>query len=233
MKYLCTLGTGLITIFPLVLFAATVSLSTLARNVHRFFANTGAVAGVFLVVGIVATAFAAIVAFALCKRRRRRHIRNSISRPLPYPENPFEDPRESPSPTEMRYSDAPYRNVIGGGVGLNDPAPVPPAHTYTLYETPEQPSRPSMQMQNTLAGVSAGNRQTTYDPYREMRQLKHQSRPSYGSTATGTGIGLALTSDDYVDYDDLPPPSAARAKHASLTPSTPSIYPATLPEDDA
>ena len=76
----------------------------------------------FVVVGLVVAGAAAVAAFILCKRRRRRRIRQSISRPLPYPDNPFEDPRVSPSPTQMRYaSDSSHRNLVGAGVGAHAP----------------------------------------------------------------------------------------------------------------
>ena len=78
----------------------------------------------FTVVGLIVAGAAAIAAFILCKRRRRRRIRHSISRPLPYPDNPFEDPRESPSPTQMRYaSDSSHRNLVGAGLGAQPSAP--------------------------------------------------------------------------------------------------------------
>ncbi|TCD62210.1 hypothetical protein EIP91_007215 [Steccherinum ochraceum] len=94
-----------------------------AATKKGFFANTGAVAGVFLVVGIIVAAMISSGVFVLYRKRRRRFIRNSISRPIPFPDdlNPFEDPRESPSPnTQMRYagSDSSHRNLVGGGVGV-------------------------------------------------------------------------------------------------------------------
>ena len=91
-------------------------------NVHhiRFFGNTGAVAGTFLAVGIIITAIAAAAAFTICRKRRRRFIRQSISRPLPYPENPFEDPRDSPSLSQMQYagSESSNRNLVSAGIGI-------------------------------------------------------------------------------------------------------------------
>ena len=114
---------------------------------------------------------------------------------------------------------------MGGGIGLNPEPPVLPTQSYTVYETSAPTVGPTLQAQQTLAGVGAGNRTFDglgFDPYLEANPIR-QSRPSYGS------IGVAITSDD---YEDLPPPPMSHAKHASLTPSTPSIYPATLPEDD-
>ncbi|KAJ6575084.1 hypothetical protein B0H19DRAFT_1254702 [Mycena capillaripes] len=71
-----------------------------------FFHNAGAVAGVFLVVGALLTAAAAFGIFILCRRRRRRRERHrrwlvSVNRPRPVADgsqDPFEDPRISPSP---------------------------------------------------------------------------------------------------------------------------------------
>ncbi|KAI0788454.1 hypothetical protein C8Q75DRAFT_232970 [Abortiporus biennis] len=88
-----------------------------------FFNNTGAVAGVFLAVGIITAIIGAAACYIISRNRRRRRIRQSISRPmpqLPFPDNPFQDPRDAPSPTQMRYaSDSSHRNLVGTGLGVN------------------------------------------------------------------------------------------------------------------
>jgi len=72
-----------------------------------FFHNAGAVAGVFLVIGMVLTALVAWGTFIMCRRKRRRQEAHrrwliSINRPRPMAEvdgDPFEDhPRSAPSP---------------------------------------------------------------------------------------------------------------------------------------
>jgi hypothetical protein len=73
----------------------------------RFFHNAGAVAGVFLVIGVILTGVVASATFIMCRRRRRRREEHrrwliSINRPRPTAdgsqEDPFEDPRSAPSP---------------------------------------------------------------------------------------------------------------------------------------
>jgi hypothetical protein len=68
---------------------------------NSFFSKAGQVAGVFLVVGIVAASLMVFL-FVSCRRRRARYNRrkrwlSGIQRPLPIPDDPFEDPRDPPS----------------------------------------------------------------------------------------------------------------------------------------
>lgn len=220
--------------------------------VSSFFSRGGAVAGVFVVVGLVVATIAAIVAYILCKRRRRRRIRHSISRPLPYPDNPFEDPRETPSPAQMRYagSDVSHRNLIGAGLGVGRTqrnlldeefagAPAAPdrSHPPSVRSTMERPEM-------SLAGVGAGGR-TLGRPAYDGSMLfnsptsgydtftpSHQHRPSQGSGI----IGLAITNDNVTEFSRPTPRHMKRGSATpSVAPSTPSIYPATLPggEEDA
>ncbi|KAI0682688.1 hypothetical protein BC835DRAFT_851743 [Cytidiella melzeri] len=213
---------------------------------HGFLANGGAVAGVFVVVGIIVTAIAAIFTFISCKRRRRRRIRLSISRPLPMPDNPFEDPRESPSPTRMRYapSDTSDRNLIGRGLGVDTQ---PPRVRHLLddefEEVPGPATTHAAAVGTGFAGVGAGGKSVgrpTYDgtpsyngPFSEYavdHRPTHLSKPSNASSA----IGVAITSDEVhqATSNGIAHPTPRRIKHASLTPSTPSIYPPSLPAVD-
>ncbi|KAJ7783753.1 hypothetical protein DFH07DRAFT_202316 [Mycena maculata] len=79
-----------------------------------FFQNLGAVAGVFLVVGVIATSIVSFGLFVMCRRRRRRRERHrrwliSVNRPRPVPDeepqDPFQDIRTPPSPPQMRGLD--------------------------------------------------------------------------------------------------------------------------------
>lgn len=207
-----------------------------------FFSHGGAVAGVFVAVGLVVATIAALIAFFICKRRRRRHIRHSISRPLPQPDNPFEDPRVTP-PTQMRYadSDSSHRNLVGAGLGvergqrnlLDEEFASAPVRSH-----PPSVRSSSDRLETTLAGVGAGGRSLGRPAYDGSLLLNipsngyatsspnHQHRPSYGSGV----VGLAITNDNVYEVSR---PTARHVKHTSATPSaapsTPSIYPATLP----
>lgn len=208
--------------------------------------NTGAVAGVFTVVGIVVASVVAIVSVILCRRRRRRRIRTSISRPLPYPQNPFEDPRDSPSPTRMRYaSGSSDRNIVGTGLGSQrviirslldedlEPVSVPVmAHASRNASASDAASI-------GLAGVGAGTRSVgrpaydagnpsspTFSPYSPYATFtpSHRTQRSDGSGS----IGVAISNDAI--QTTLPTPR--HLKRTSETPSTPSVYPATLPGEE-
>lgn len=233
---------------------------------HRFLNDGGAVAGVFVVVGLVVATIAAIVAFILCKRRRRRRIRLSISRPLPFPENPFEDPRASPSPspTQMRYThNSLHRNLVGAGIGAST-EPVPHA-TRNLLDDEIEPipapvmsytpsvrsgrSRRSERVEVSYAGIGAGgvslgrpayDGSPSYDSHSDefhIFQPGHTHRPSDASGSSSTssaGVGVALTSDTVQPPAPTQPPFTPRHRRRtsatpSAAPSTPSIYPATLP----
>ncbi|GJE86171.1 hypothetical protein PsYK624_022510 [Phanerochaete sordida] len=216
---------------------------------HGFFSHGGAVAGVFVVVGLIVAAIAGVVTFFLCKRRRRARIRHSISRPLPQPDNPFEDPRATPSPTQMRYtgSDSSHRNLLGTGLGVDR------GQRNLLDEefadAPAAPPRsqpPSVRSSSvghgmTLAGVGAGGKSMGRPAYDAPMLFSapnsghatfvpgHQHRPSQGSGI----IGLAITNDDVQEFSRPTPRHFKRASATpSAAPSTPSIYPATLPGGD-
>ncbi|KAJ6604622.1 hypothetical protein DFH09DRAFT_1123313 [Mycena vulgaris] len=101
-----------------------------------FFHNAGAVAGVFLVAGVIVTAIAAFGIFFFCRRRRRRRERHrrwlmNINRPRPITDgsqDPFDDARTPRSPP-MRSLD---RN-------WNIPAEAPGSsgHGLGLYDVPQ------------------------------------------------------------------------------------------------
>ncbi len=217
---------------------------------NRFFANTGAVAGVFLVVGVIVASIVAIVGIILCKRRRRQRIRLSISRPIPYPENPFEDPRDLPSPTQMRYtSNSVARNVVGTGLGAvpvtydltntSGVAPSPPPRTYTIDRLLDEQAPIESQVETSMAGIGAGRTslgQSVYDGlmYNGPFSDYHNFRPthySHPSDASGP-IGLAITMEDPAEVPAVASYSRPRSRPVSPAPSTPSVYPATLPADD-
>ncbi|KAI9063121.1 hypothetical protein FKP32DRAFT_1722604 [Trametes sanguinea] len=193
---------------------------------HGFFSHSGAVAGVFLAIGIIITAiFLGICLFLRRRRRRNPRFITTISRPLPMPDNPFEDPRDLSPPPQMRYASG-YTDrtlVIDGGRPAGSPfddsmaAPAPPAPT---------PARSSSSASSSrynglgLAGIGAHGRSGSMgstDTSASETRLRHPSGQS------GV-IGLAITSDQHVGStrERRPPPSAQ---------SSPSIYPPTLPDE--
>ncbi|KAI0335212.1 hypothetical protein GY45DRAFT_1366798 [Cubamyces sp. BRFM 1775] len=199
---------------------------------HGFFSNSGVVAGVFLVVGIVITA--GFVGICLFLRRRRRNPRfiDTISRPLPMPDNPFEDPRDLPAP-QMRYASG-YTDrtlIIDSGAANRDgtrPQRSPFDDDMAPAALNRPPSSRSASRYNGLglAGIGAHGRSGSTDSSRSSAASRSRSRHTSGQSG---GIGLAITSDFAQGANvrerrpDAPPPSAQ---------SSPSIYPPTLPNED-
>ena len=196
------------------------------ERLPRFFANSKAVAGVFLAIGIVITAIGLGICF-LWRRRRRRTPRfmNSISRPLPMPENPFEDPRSlSPQP-QMRYASG-YTDrtlVIAGKDGVV-PSRSPfddemeqgsLVHGSVSHHTGSNEHLTGL----GLAGIGANGRRFSAGTRRSSMSMDSRTRNPSG----GSSVGVALTSDHRIDpaRPHKPEPSSAR--------SSPSLYPPTLP----
>ncbi|KAI0724612.1 hypothetical protein C8T65DRAFT_734220 [Cerioporus squamosus] len=190
-----------------------------------FFADSKAVAGVFLAIGIVIAAIGLGICFFLRRRRRRRTPRfmNSISRPLPIPDNPFEDPRSlSPQP-QMRYASG-YtdRTLVIGGKNGASPSRSPfddemeqgsVVHGSVSHHTGSNEHLAGL----GLAGIGANGRRSSAGP----RRSSVESRPRNFSGSSS--VGVAVTSDHRVDpsRSHQPEPSSAR--------SSPSLYPPTLP----
>ncbi|KAJ8495653.1 hypothetical protein ONZ51_g1626 [Trametes cubensis] len=199
---------------------------------HGFFSNSGVVAGVFLVVGIAITA--GFVGICLFLRRRRRNPRfiDTISRPLPMPDNPFEDPRDLPPP-QMRYASG-YTDrtlIIDSGVANRNetrPQRSPFDDDMAPAALNRPPSSRSASRYNGLglAGIGAHGRSGSTDSSRSSTASRSRSRHTSGQSG---GVGLAITSDFPQGAvvrerrPDAPPPSAQ---------SSPSIYPPTLPNED-
>ncbi|CAL1695707.1 unnamed protein product [Somion occarium] len=210
---------------------------------HGFFANTGAVAGVFLVVGIVVALLIALGCYVVRKKRRRQRIRHSISRPLPYPDNPFEDPRETPSPTQLRFApDISHRNLIGSGLGLitarprnllDDEVDDDTNNHTTIYSSPQHnmPQAAQQVTSRDLAGIGAGVSNLGKPDYNGPFSDYHNHRPTHQSKpSVQSEVGLAITTEQTRIADDaqisFPMPIYVRPPSAQ---SSPSIYPASLP----
>ena len=132
---------------------------------YRFWDNNGAVIAVFLISGILVATIAAVIGWCVCRKRRRRRIRQSISRPLPYPDNPFEDPRESPASSEMRHAErtSTHGLIVNAGFtraqnrNLLEDEFKPPSPPTTIYSTsrPEMPPIAHAALQSGAAGVGS------------------------------------------------------------------------------
>ncbi|KAH9858138.1 hypothetical protein C2E23DRAFT_880793 [Lenzites betulinus] len=198
------------------------------ENQKGFFANSGLVAGVFLVVGVVVASIAVGICLFVRRRRRPRFI-DTISRPLPMPENPFEDPR-SVSPPEMRYRSSFNDSTIliaGPPRGSGDsrrPARSPFDERGHRRSGSGNSSSGRSNARYTglgLAGVGAHGRSTSMGSLDEIQAAR--SRHQSGQSGV---VGLAITSDQRIDG------SASRAQReptSASARSSPSIYPPTLP----
>ncbi|KAI0825075.1 hypothetical protein BC628DRAFT_1419444 [Trametes gibbosa] len=197
-------------------------------NQKGFFANSGLVAGVFLVVGVVAASIAVGVCLFIRRRRRPRFI-DTISRPLPMPENPFEDPRPV-SPPEMHYRSSFTDSTIlitrpaRGSGDTRRPNQSPfDERGHRRSNSGESSGGRSAGRYNGLglAGVGAHGRSTSMGSTNEV----HAARSRHQSGQSGV-VGLAITSDQRIDGTSPRTPREATSASAR---SSPSIYPPTLP----
>ncbi|KAI0639461.1 hypothetical protein C8Q77DRAFT_1081356 [Trametes polyzona] len=196
------------------------------ENKMGFFANSGLVAGVFLVVGIVAASILVGIWLFIRRRRRPRFI-DTISRPLPMPENPFEDPRPV-SPPEMRYRSSFTDSTLvlpgprSGSRRSNDsrPAPRSPFEERQHRRNSSGGNR-SLGRYNGLGLAAAAAHQRS--PSLDSADGFVSTRSRYQSTQSGV-VGLAITSDQRVDSS----PSRRQPTSTSAR-SSPSMYPPTLP----
>lgn len=198
---------------------------------RRFFSNSGAVAGVFLVVGLVIAAIFAGIYLYFRRRRRQRapHFIESISRPLPMPDDPFEDPRTLlPSP-EMHYAPSyPDRTLVIAGAVTPHPTPSRSPFDSDLDHTSLRSSEahPSGEQVHGLGLAGVGARGGFQ--YGDSSQSSFHSRS--GPAIQRGPVGLAITTN-------IKPDSVSEARREpSSAQSSPSIYPPSLPtpsgEDD-
>ncbi|OJT04707.1 hypothetical protein TRAPUB_4501 [Trametes pubescens] len=196
------------------------------ENQKGFFAKSGVVAGVFLVVGVVVASFVVGICLFMRRRRRPRFI-DTISRPLPIPDNPFEDPRPI-SPPEMRYrsSFTDSTLVISGPPRRSGDSPRSPRSPFEERQHQRSPSGQSSSTRSAsrlmglgLAGVGAHGRSASMGSA-EAARSRHQSGQSGVS-----GVGLAITSDQRIDNNA----HSRREPTSTSARSSPSVYPPTLP----
>ncbi|KAK7064252.1 hypothetical protein R3P38DRAFT_33781 [Favolaschia claudopus] len=184
-----------------------------------FFHNAGAVAGVFLVIGVILTAIVAFATFVMCRRRRRKREAHrrwliSINRPRPVSDpshDPFEDPRSAPSP--------PMRMVPHA---WDAPA---------AWDTQARPTR----RESSLSDLGLLNL-----PAVQPNSIVEEKRQSQSNPRDSNEIGLAITTNESRqsspslyppslptandDHDDAleevyrPPPPPSRNANASPPP---------------
>lgn len=167
--------------------------------------NTAAVAGVFLVVGVLAAAVLLLVGLCI-RRRRQQHNRrkrwiDGIQRPIPPSSDPFNDSRDLPI---MRSVNITRDNASWDGR----------RHTLLDDSASTSPMFPGEDIQGPgISGIGAGSqpmKQYAEGPFSDIYSYRPQ------------GIGLAISTG----------PGIAQSR-PSLAQSSPSVYPATLPRDDA
>lgn len=174
--------------------------------------------------GVVVASFVVGICLFMRRRRRPRFI-DTISRPLPIPDNPFEDPRPI-SPPEMRYrsSFSDSTIVIGAPPSRSSASPRSPRSPFESRQHQRSPSgqssgSASRLMGLGLAGVGAHGRSASMGSA-EAARSRHQSGQSGVS-----GVGLAITSDQRVDNNVR----SRREQTSASARSSPSVYPPTLP----
>lgn len=184
-----------------------------------FFSDSGAVAGVFLVVGMIIAAALAGGLFYMRRRRQRqrRFVSGVISRPLSYPDNPFEDPRDPPSPgyPTMRYASGsqPRASVVDRDPGHMQQNPFSDEANYL-------PTPPQLNVDNgnfgdepmiALAMTGIGARRSS--------RLREDITP--GGQAPGPSEQHLNASNEA--------PEGSHSRGVSTTQSSPSMYPPSLP----
>ncbi|KAI0756935.1 hypothetical protein C8Q80DRAFT_66746 [Daedaleopsis nitida] len=190
-----------------------------ASSKSGFFDNTKAVAATFLVVGIVIAGVTLGICFILRRRRRRTpRFLNTISRPLPMPDNPFENPRDISPPPQMRYASGfTDRTLIIAGAEADRPARSPFDDNVDHASAKDSASHNSHERLTGLglAGIGAHGR-------RASGGVRSSMEPRPRNPSGASSVGLAFTSDQRIDASRrLAEPSSGR--------SSPSLYPPTLP----
>ncbi|KAF5374940.1 hypothetical protein D9758_000310 [Tetrapyrgos nigripes] len=184
-----------------------------ASNDSSFFHNQGAVAGVFLCVGIVVACLVTGLVL-LCRRRRKRREKQrqwiaSVRRRLPSVDSPFVDQEEDTPMRQVDYYDS-----------TPPPTGVPPTNPERAYDydprTPDPATSTFRNAGHDNKGYILSQRPT--DPFSDLYAYKHRQ----------TEFGVAVTTDTVVDT--LPALQTAQSpSRPSLVQSSPSIYPPTIP----
>ncbi|KAI0068226.1 hypothetical protein BV25DRAFT_539364 [Artomyces pyxidatus] len=182
-----------------------------ALNGHSFFNNHAAVIGVFLVTGIAIACLSAI-SFCLFRRRRRRTQGRRLLDRSPTPVDPFADPREDHSramyehgPSSIRWD---MQRLLQRSGGVDD-------IRVTVPEPVHIPSQP----RNMTASSGVGSTSPTHpSPYEGPFSDYH---PMHMRVTTPQG-----------NQDD-PSSSPDGTRSPSRAQSSPSVYPPSLPGEEA
>ncbi|KAF9076254.1 hypothetical protein BDP27DRAFT_1314137 [Rhodocollybia butyracea] len=177
-----------------------------------FLHNEGAVAGVFTVVGILASALA-ICSFLICRRRRRRNARrhqwiDNIQKRLPAPDTGLESPSDAPAMRSLNPNDNYYH------FETSSPHTARPFFTVEDSVARNDDLRaPRDTVPSNSLGLMEATRISPFDDY------------LYPGHREDNPIGLAVTTNS-------PPVHQARPSlqsRPSFAQSSPSIYPPSLP----
>ncbi|KAF7306901.1 hypothetical protein MIND_00482600 [Mycena indigotica] len=132
---------GSLVTFTHIVANPTGGLSQAIGQPAGFFHNTGAVAGVFLIVGAILTGLVVFGLFILCRKHRRRREQHrrwlvSMHRPRPLSDNdPFVNP-------DMRSFDRPWDGRVSSAQGHYTVAPPRRVEPPVLYYAQEEDNRP-------------------------------------------------------------------------------------------
>ncbi|KAJ7244770.1 hypothetical protein B0H12DRAFT_801953 [Mycena haematopus] len=224
-------GNGSLVTFTHVVANPTGFSQAIAGGRGSFFHNAGAVAGVFLVIGVILTAIVAFATFIMCRRRRRRQEAHrrwliSVNRPRPMadePQDPFDDPRSASSPPmrvvprawdpptgwETQQARAGHRESFTSGLGLLD-AP-PNQHNLILEEPRAEHYHPMNRNEIGLAITT-----------NESKPSLAQSSPSIyppSLPAVNDDHEEPVPQPPYRDTSSPPPPPRPRRSHLRDAPS--------------
>lgn len=208
----------------------------------RFFGNRGAVAGTFTVVSIAAVLI--LVTLFLCRRRRRanrqprarardRHISQPSMREISFADDPFAcaNPRDSTTATERQYrweGNSSFSATDEQAAGYVEIGSLTSGFTAQrndvgdniLYETKNP------RLAGTNPGIVVNYRnQPVDDPFSDNQIYQSKLRPTSSSRSSPiNNMSTVAPSKAYLPFPNWRP--------ASQTSSAPSIYPATLPDDN-
>ncbi|KAF8971345.1 hypothetical protein BDZ97DRAFT_1786025 [Flammula alnicola] len=180
------------------------------------FHKQGAVAGIFVVVGLVVASLIAGLIFCIRRKRRADRRRRWLAgmqqqRPLSFPRDPFQDPNDD----QDRGGEPMMRTVDSGQSG--------------------QSGQGDVQWGRTSPALLLGGEPTAHE-YRNFghrgASLYPDPHPMFNPTNMVDFVELERQEQQNVGLaHSLDVPNRAYFRH-SMAPSTPSIYPATLPPDE-
>ncbi|THH19726.1 hypothetical protein EW146_g1487 [Bondarzewia mesenterica] len=188
---------------------------------HSFFDHHGAVIAVFLISGIVAACLVSI-AFCLFRRRHRQRYDRRLADPQTLQQNPFADPSDLPPMstidnrrTGVDWSSHQYEQDDGPH---ND-------QTMTIPTTTPYPS----QLQSPFDDTHVSTPSVHTRGYSRRYEVPFSDYYTDHSVPTNSPVGVAYSTAAEI----APEYPRADSRAASAAPSSPSIYPPSLPAERA